>query len=72
MSLALLQITSGFNDAYRNASDDEDFVRSDYCTECEGVGFVFEEDKKEQCAECEHLHEQELRADRMMDEAKGN
>jgi len=44
-----------------------DFITSDYCTECEGCGEV----ENEQCAECEYLHQQELRADRMHDEMKG-
>lgn len=52
-----------------------DFIKSDFCTECDGVGYVthqFEGIIFEQCESCEELHRQELRADRMMDEAKGN
>jgi hypothetical protein len=59
----------------------EDFITSDYCTECEGRGWheieaeetrILTTFKKEQCFSCEELHAQELRADRLMDEAKGN
>lgn len=61
-----------------------DFIKSDYCTECEGEGFIvysyvtplFDgaqmETDHEQCPECEFLHQQEVRADRMHDEMKGN
>jgi hypothetical protein len=50
--------------------EEKDFVTSDYCTECDGDGV----DKVDggQCFSCEELHAQELRADRLMDEAKGN
>jgi hypothetical protein len=48
----------------------EDFITSDYCTECNGDGISL--DDGEQCFSCEELHTQELRADRLMDEAKGN
>ena len=45
---------------------ENDFVSSDYCTECGGIGHIW----GEQCAECEDLHEAELRADRRMDSFK--
>lgn len=57
------------------------FIKSDYCNECGGEGYYqvktheteeYVEYEKEQCPECEHLHEMEVRADRMHDEAKGN
>lgn len=62
-----------------------DFIKSDYCTECDGTGKVFigfdigfdpkrmekfDIDKFEQCESCEELHEKEVRADRMFDELK--
>lgn len=46
---------------------DEDFLKSDYCTDCNGDGKA---DDGTQCQSCEELHEQELRADRMMDSWK--
>jgi hypothetical protein len=56
-----------------------DYIKSDYCTECDGEGFVYlihenpsADNDKEQCAECEELHQQELYADRLHDEMKGN
>lgn len=62
--------------------EDFDFIKSDHCTECEGKGFetvrgyasnkIDYIDYNEQCEECERLHKLELRADRMIDEAKGN
>lgn len=45
-----------------------DFIKSDFCTECEGVGHV----EEEQCAECEYLHDLERKADIKQDIAKGN
>lgn len=64
-----------------------DFMKSDYCTECDGEGKVFigfkvgfdpkrmgqfDIDEFEQCQSCEELHRTEVRADRMMDEMKGS
>lgn len=54
-----------------------DFIKSDFCTECDGEGFIWLHDpytasKKEQCFECERLHRLEVRADRLHDEMKGN
>lgn len=57
-----------------------DFITSDYCPECDGCGYVtyttplFDDVQieKEQCAECEYLHKQEIKADRLYDEMKGN
>jgi len=46
-----------------------DFIKSDYCRECDGDGTS---EENEQCESCEELHQQELRADRMHDEMKGN
>jgi hypothetical protein len=64
----------------KEESDDSHFIKSDYCHECDGEGFVsYRVDlfddwtiEKEQCPECEHLHKQEIYADRMHDLAKGN
>ena len=47
-----------------------DFITSDYCTECDGDGIS--KDDGEQCLECERLHRAELKADRLIDEMKGN
>ena len=56
-----------------------DWIKSDYCHECGGEGFIWlhhenplADNDKEQCEECERLHQLELRADRLEDEAKGN
>lgn len=57
-----------------------DFIKSDFCHECDGAGYVtyktllFDDVQieKEQCESCEELHKQEIRADRMHDEMKGN
>lgn len=54
-----------------------DFIKSDYCTECDGEGFVWlrheqGDNDKDQCFECERLHTLEVRADRLHDEAKGH
>lgn len=61
-----------------------DFIKSEYCTECGGEGFItysyitplFDdtqlETDHEQCPECEHLHRQEVLADRLEDEMRGN
>jgi RecJ-like exonuclease len=62
------------------APTEHDWIKSDHCQECDGEGHythwtqVFDdyESDKEQCPECERLHALELRADRMMDEAKGD
>lgn len=66
--------------------DEKDFLKSDYCQECEGEGRIFvglksvfnpktmdfyDVDVFEQCESCEELHAKELRADRLMDEWKG-
>lgn len=60
--------------AKSDAWDDEDFLSSDYCTECGGVGYVWlrhenplADNEKEQCESCEDLHIAECRADNMMD-----
>lgn len=56
----------------------KDFISSDFCTDCGGIGYFHLPShpesipEKEQCFSCEELHEQELRADRLHDEAKGN
>lgn len=42
-----------------------DFIKSDYCQECDGDGMSPEDN--EQCQECERLHRLELRADRLQD-----
>lgn len=47
-----------------------DFIKSDYCRECGGEGFIRTTqhvDEGEQCEECERLHALELRADRLQD-----
>jgi hypothetical protein len=58
-----------------------DYIKSEFCLECGGEGFVkfishqteeYAEYETGQCAECEELHKQEIRADRMHDLAKGN
>jgi hypothetical protein len=46
----------------------EDYITSTYCLECNGDGISL--DDGEQCLSCEELHQQELRADRMMDAIK--
>lgn len=51
-----------------NLKDDPDFVKSDYCQDCGGIGQI----DNEQCESCEDLHNQELQADRFQDELKGN
>lgn len=54
---------------------DFDFVSSEYCTECGGEGYLVvnaREGEIDQCESCEELHRQELIADRMQDQAKGN
>lgn len=42
-----------------------DFIKSDYCQECDGDGMS--PDDNEQCPECERLHRLELRADQLQD-----
>lgn len=42
-----------------------DFIKSDYCQECDGDGMS--PDDNEQCMECERLHKLEVRADRLQD-----
>jgi methionyl-tRNA synthetase len=60
-----------------------DYLSSAYCTECGGIGYRIEKtwtcpstgakhEDLEQCEACEDLHRMEVRADRMMDELKGN
>lgn len=57
-----------------------DYIKSDYCEECGGVGYythkvgLFDDYQleKEQCEVCEELHRQEILADRLEDEMKGN
>lgn len=56
-----------------------DFIKSDFCNECGGDGYYWRhhenplaDSEKEQCEECERLHQLEIRADRLQDEAKGN
>lgn len=58
-----------------------DWVKSDYCNECGGDGFLnhlthdtgeYKEYEKEQCEECERLVDLERRADIAQDIAKGN
>lgn len=59
----------------RAMDSDEDFIKSDHCRDCGGEGFFYLPNglqEKEQCYTCEELHAAEVRADRMMDEAKGN
>lgn len=55
------------------------WIKSDYCTECDGEGFVrmktfdtgeYAEFENFQCEECERLHRLEVRADIRMDEIK--
>lgn len=63
--------------------EEYEFLKSDYCTECGGGGYRtektwtcpltgFAQRELEQCESCEELHDQEVRADRMHDEMKGN
>lgn len=60
-----------------------DYLRSDYCTVCDGNGYRIEKTAScpatgnliieyEQCEECEELHEQERRSDLQHDIDKGN
>ena len=58
-----------------------DYLKSDNCEDCGGEGFryyithqteEYVEHETDQCAECEELHKQEVRADRLHDEMKGN
>lgn len=54
-----------------------DFIRSDYCLQCDGIGFVVisKEDEcqeLEQCEECEELHRKEVKADLLHDILKGH
>lgn len=60
-------------------NDESDFLRSDYCDECGGSGYTWlihenpmADNEKEQCPQCESIHNQEVRADRLHDEMKGN
>lgn len=55
------------------------WLKSDYCTECDGEGFIrfksheteeYVEYDSEQCEECERLHLLEVRADMRMDAIK--
>lgn len=63
-----------------------DFIKSDYCQECDGTGSnvvafrmgfnpitlkVSDIEKREQCEECERLHGEEIRADILHDQMKG-
>lgn len=54
-----------------------DFIKSDYCPECEGCGYIYlhhenplADSEKEQCEVCEELHRQEILSDRLQDEFK--
>ncbi len=57
-----------------------DFIKSEYCPDCEGSGFRIEKTSTgpfgedlteyEQCETCEELHKQEVYVDIMQDEAK--
>lgn len=56
-----------------------DFIKSDFCTECDGEGFVWlrhenpaADSEKEQCAECEELARLEWKADLAHEIAKGH
>lgn len=67
------QIVSNW--APENHLSNNDWIKSDYCQECGGEGFVVvnhKENEIDQCEECERLHALELRADRLQDEMKGN
>lgn len=46
------------------------FIKSDYCQECDGDGMS--PDDNGQCLECERLHDLEVRADIRHDIDKGN
>lgn len=52
--------------------NNDDWIRSEHCGLCGGVGFTSDSSEKEQCEECERLHDLELKADRQHDELKGN
>jgi hypothetical protein len=60
------------------APKERDFVTSDFCGDCGGIGYFNlpshpeSKNEPEQCPECERLHDLEVRADRRMDEMKGN
>lgn len=50
---------------------EQDFISSDYCHECGGAGFLWvKPHRQEQCESCEELHEQEVRADILIDSIK--
>jgi hypothetical protein len=60
---------------------EDDWIKSDYCQECSGEGFVknlthrteeYAEYETDQCEECERLVEIERMADIAADEAKGD
>lgn len=65
-------VNKNLEDAKTQAWEDQDFVKSDYCRECNGDGRQQFGDEIIQCESCEELHKAEVRADRMHDEAKGN
>jgi hypothetical protein len=59
----------------------DDFLKSDYCTECDGLGYYEEYSQqtaylvtsmKYQCPSCEELHQKEARADILEDELKND
>jgi hypothetical protein len=59
--------------------EDNDWLKSDHCAVCGGIGFIVKPfgktgvlDYEDQCESCEELHYQEVRADRLQDEWKGN
>lgn len=57
-------------DACPTCDDLFDYVKSDYCTECDGDGVSHDDGR--QCLSCETLSRVEARADRLLDEMKGN
>lgn len=64
-------VDKNLEDAKTQAWEGHDFIKSDYCLECNGDGRQVFNDEVIQCESCEELHKAEVRADRMHDEAKG-
>lgn len=59
----------------------KDWIKSDHCQECGGEGFYsfvshdtgeYREYEKDQCPECERLHDLEVKADILHDQMKGD
>ena len=71
--------TTKLHELFSLKEEEANFLRSDYCDECGGNGYLYKvhenplaDNEREQCPTCESLHDQELKADRLHDELKGN